>query len=46
MLHNADVREGGEIAACIVRLLTDQNTAYLHTHFAKQGCYAARIKLA
>jgi hypothetical protein len=39
----ADLAEGGELEAVIARLLTDPRTAYLHAHFAKPGCYAARI---
>lgn len=46
MLRNADVSEGDEIAACIKRLFRDHNIAYLHAHFAKHGCYAARIERA
>lgn len=46
MLQDADVVEGREIEHCIARLFSQQNTDYLHAHFAKPGCYAALIERA
>jgi hypothetical protein len=42
----ADVVEGREAAPVIERLLGDPAVAYLHAHYARPGCYAARIDRA
>ena len=42
MLH-ADLEDGGKLERLIVRFLADPEVAYLHAHYAKRGCYAARI---
>ncbi len=44
MLVEADVVEGRELEPVIERLLA--NAAYLHIHFAKPGCFAARVDRA
>jgi hypothetical protein len=41
---DADLAEGGEIEPLILRFLGDPDVAYLHAHYAKRGCYAARIQ--
>lgn len=46
MLHDACLAEGLEIEAAIDRLLGDARTAYIQAHFARPGCYAARIERA
>ena len=38
-----DLAEGGEAAPTIAALFADQAVAYLHAHYARFGCYAARI---
>jgi hypothetical protein len=43
MLRDADVVEGRALEAVVTRLLGAPGTAYLHLHFAKPGCYAARV---
>jgi hypothetical protein len=43
---DADLAEGGEIEPLILRFLGDADVAYLHAHYAKRGCYAARIERA
>jgi hypothetical protein len=43
---DADVVEGGEADPVIERLLGDPSVAYIHAHYAKPGCYAARIDRA
>lgn len=43
---DADVVEGQEIEAGIGRLLGDPRTAYVQAHYAKRGCFAARIERA
>ena len=43
MLRDADVVEGATAGAVIERMLSDPGVAYLHAHYARPGCYAARI---
>ena len=43
LLRDADVVQGSEAREVIERLLADPDIAYLHAHYAKPGCYAARI---
>lgn len=42
-LVDAEVAEGKHIETAIERFLRAPNIAYLHAHYAKHGCYAARI---
>ena len=46
MMIGADLADGQGAAAAIERMLADPNVAYLHAHFAKAGCFAARIDRA
>jgi hypothetical protein len=46
MLINADVVDGRELERTIEQLFADQHADYLHVHFAKPGCYAARVERA
>jgi hypothetical protein len=46
MLVGADVVDGRELEGVVDRLLGDERTDYLHVHYAKPGCYAARIERA
>ena len=43
MMIDADVVEGVELEAAISRLLDTPSAAYLHLHFAKRGCFAAKV---
>ena len=43
---DADVVEGRDAEPVIERLLSDPSVAYIHAHYAKPGCYAARIDRA
>lgn len=43
---DADVVEGREAEPVIERLLSDPAVAYIHAHYARPGCYAARIDRA
>jgi Protein of unknown function (DUF1203) len=43
MMLDADVTDGGAVEGTIARLLGDPAVDYIHLHFAKQGCYAARV---
>lgn len=46
MLQDADIVDGGEVESLIARLLARSETAYIHAHYAKPGCFAARIDRA
>lgn len=46
MMVDADVIDGSEVERLIERLLSDHRVAYIQAHFAKRGCYAARIERA
>ena len=46
MLIDADLRNGTELEPLIELMLADPRAAYLHAHYAKPGCYAARIDRA
>lgn len=42
----ADLGQGEALRALIEAMLADPAVAYLHAHYAKPGCYAARIERA
>jgi hypothetical protein len=46
MMTAADVVDGNELEAAIGKLFSDERAEYLHAHFARPGCYAARIERA
>ncbi len=47
MMIDADVAEGEAAAAALfARLLDDPNANYLQVHYARRGCYAARVERA
>jgi hypothetical protein len=46
MMVNADLAEGEAVATRIESLFQHPDTDYLHLHFAKQGCFAARVSRA
>jgi len=46
MLLDADLADGRELEPVVTRLLADPCVAYLQAHYAKPGCYAARIDRA
>jgi hypothetical protein len=46
MLVEADVVEGAEAEPLIERQLANPKVAYIHAHYARPGCYAARIDRA
>ena len=43
---DADVVKGRDAEPVIARLFGDPSVAYIHAHYAKPGCYAARIDRA
>lgn len=46
LMTGCDVVEGVALEAAIATLFADAQAAYLHVHFARPGCYAARIDRA
>lgn len=46
MLVDADVANGTDLEPLIERQLADAQVQYLHIHFARPGCYAARVERA
>jgi hypothetical protein len=43
MMVDADLADGRDAEAVIERMFANAQAAYLHAHFAKPGCFAARI---
>ena len=46
MIVDADLADGKAVEPVIERLLADARVEYLHAHYAKFGCFAARIERA
>lgn len=46
MMVDADLVEGDRIEALIERLFAPPSVTYLQVHFARRGCYAARVERA
>jgi len=46
MMVDADVIDGRDIESGIARLFAGPSVAYLQAHYAKRGCYAARVERA
>ena len=46
MMVDADVVDGSDARVVIERFLARPDTAYIHVHNAKRGCYAGRIDRA
>jgi hypothetical protein len=46
MMTGADLVAGPDLEGLVARLFADPGTAYLHAHYAKPGCFAARIDRA
>ncbi|WP_425228048.1 DUF1203 domain-containing protein [Sphingomonas sp.] len=46
MMIDADVADGAAIASAIDAMLAHPQVAYLHLHYARPGCYAARVDRA
>jgi hypothetical protein len=46
MMVDADVAEGRDVEPLVARMLGRTDVAYLHAHFARRGCFAARIERA
>ena len=46
MLHDAVVVDGREVESALEQLLADERAAYVQVHYARAGCYAARVERA
>lgn len=46
MLAAADLIEGTLLEAAIEAMLANKDVSYIHLHYAKPGCYAARVERA
>jgi hypothetical protein len=46
MMVDAEVTDGRELEPVLARLFTIPSIGYVHLHFARQGCYAARVERA
>lgn len=46
MIMDADVTDGARAEGLVERLLGNRKVAYIQAHYAKYGCYAARIERA
>lgn len=46
LMVDADLVDGKQVEYLIARLLAREDVAYVHAHYAKRGCYAARIDRA
>jgi len=46
LMVESDVVDGRALEPAIERFFADARTAYLQLHFAKAGCYAARVERA
>lgn len=42
----ADLVQGADLAPLVARFFADAQVAYLHAHYARAGCFAARIDRA
>lgn len=46
MMVDADLVEGRELAGLVEKFFGNPAVAYLQAHYAKRGCYAARVERA
>lgn len=44
LMVDADLVDGREVEALIERFFTDARVDYIQAHYARRGCYAARIE--
>jgi hypothetical protein len=44
LIVDAEVGEGDAVFGLVARFLGDPAVAYVHAHFARRGCFAARIE--
>jgi hypothetical protein len=46
MMIDAEIVDGAEAAPLLVRMFARNETAYVHAHFARRGCYACHVERA
>jgi hypothetical protein len=46
MMVDADVVDGRDVEQVIAKMIGNLRASYVHVHYAKPGCYAARIERA
>jgi hypothetical protein len=46
IMVDAEVVQGGELETVLSRLFARRDSAYVHIHNAKRGCYACRVERA
>lgn len=46
MLRDAELVDGRALATHLMRVLAGDHIAYVHVHYAKPGCFAARVERA
>lgn len=46
MMIEADLTEGADASALIERFFSNANVAYIHAHYARRGCFAAKVERA
>lgn len=46
MMLDADITGGRQLEGAIDRMFENPEVVYLHAHFARRGCYAARVDRA
>jgi hypothetical protein len=44
MMIDAEIIDGKDLKPLIERFLANNETAYLHAHFARRGCFAGKIE--
>ena len=43
LMIDANLAQGSDISALVRKMLENDSTAYIHAHYARRGCFAARI---
>jgi len=46
LMIDADIAPGEQLSTLIERMFANREAAYLHAHYAKWGCFAARVDRA
>ncbi len=41
---DAEVVDGGEVAAFIEKMMENSDISYIHLHYARKGCFAAEVR--
>jgi len=43
MMIDADLCDGKEMGALVAQFFANRDVAYIHAHYARRGCFAARV---